>query len=721
VDCAEQEITTVQEVLDSAALSEHKTPRISMTIEKLKSLNMTVGARHPKGRLMYSGVLRPSQLLASAFERVEEDVPLSESPICQLRDPSDTNGETMNKEAALRSDAAYPASDHDGRESTVKAREEVSPDAAFHQVSKYVPACHASIVANIVCRFIAILPEQTIAIQRAANKRANERQDMCARRSSSLPSNEEECGQLPNQYTHHATNLETDNTGTSSIHQNGNHEGSTAQAGNSDTGERILKAPSVILNNRRSSTLSAIAPSFFAPGVPPVSSGPDKYGDERYPRSTSSTSPAEWTSDSAQSAFTIFPQPIQPSISSYIPTLPSHLDDTATFAWDNPLFQDVTHSARTHTVAMLPADHINDPRTDSMFTTPGPYFQTTNTNRATHLTSSIVPSRTSPDVIMDTKPLLGYTSSANVLSQLPLLDGRFTVVSSLFNLERESGRPHGGWEVQDPVVREAMVPPTIHTKTVSVTTKTEVLSANNPTNIANKVSCKKQRRQARADLTDAWREREDIRKRVAATWTLDGARALEGATAIYNATRTLLAQSMSNSELTEEDSRTFPQLGKADLSAPRVRPNGRPREFTERSTSTTNNASLRESKGCNKKKHKTLTDINRSNGTSNMNRAVRAILCSGSMEELASVAIEARQKYLEAHEYFERPPPQGRAKLRDLRAQGEKRIELAAKRYRDKIRAVEDAYGGNVPEKLRAEFWWVDDQYKKKLRDMWNL
>lgn len=75
---------------------------------------------------------------------------------------------------------------------------------------------------------------------------------------------------------------------------------------------------------------------------------------------------------------------------------------------------------------------------------------------------------------------------------------------------------------------------------------------------------KKKRRTARAALRDAWREREEIRKRVAGTWTLDGARSLEYATETYNNKRSELANTMADNELPEEDSKAFPFLSKTD-------------------------------------------------------------------------------------------------------------------------------------------------------------
>lgn len=79
----------------------------------------------------------------------------------------------------------------------------------------------------------------------------------------------------------------------------------------------------------------------------------------------------------------------------------------------------------------------------------------------------------------------------------------------------------------------------------------------------------KKRQSARSALAKAWQERDEIRKRQCATWTLDGARALDYATKSYNDKRHDLASLMASGQLREEDEKTFPYHSTADLSAPK--------------------------------------------------------------------------------------------------------------------------------------------------------
>ena len=165
-----------------------------------------------------------------------------------------------------------------------------------------------------------------------------------------------------------------------SVHRSANDEGANILASGSNMDELSPQAPSSIADNRRSSTLSATAPSFFAPSSRPMSSGLDRHSGQNYAHTTLSTTPTEWTSDTVQSAFPVYSQPITPSVTLYIPTVRPHFDCTTTFSWQNPLFQDVTHSARRFTASILPANYVNDSRNDPVFTSTPSSFETASTD-----------------------------------------------------------------------------------------------------------------------------------------------------------------------------------------------------------------------------------------------------------------------------------------------------------------------------------------------------
>jgi hypothetical protein len=82
-------------------------------------------------------------------------------------------------------------------------------------------------------------------------------------------------------------------------------------------------------------------------------------------------------------------------------------------------------------------------------------------------------------------------------------------------------------------------------------------------------------------------------------------------------------------------------------------------------------------------------------------------------------AINARNIYAEAHAFFKRPPPQGRTNIRDLKAQGEARIERAAKIYAQRREELKAAFGGALPTDIEHQLWTYDDKAMKKNRDAW--
>ena len=216
-----------------------------------------------------------------------------------------------------------------------------------------------------------------------------------------------------------------------------------------------------------------------------------------------------------------------------------------------------------------------------------------------------------------------------------------------------------------------------------------------------KASLKKNRRKARHALTEAWAEREKIRKRVAATHTLDGVRALKDATATYNEKRVELVRSMASGELPEEDAQVFPILSGSDLSAPRVRP------------ARVQLASLEDS----------LENAKATLGEENTNpwHIVSRKKADPKIQELTTKALNARNVYADAHAYFQRQPPPGRARLKDLRAQGEARIERAANYYAQKRADLTAAYGGELPPEWKEQLWTYDDKAARKSRDSWGL
>ena len=205
---------------------------------------------------------------------------------------------------------------------------------------------------------------------------------------------------------------------------------------------------------------------------------------------------------------------------------------------------------------------------------------------------------------------------------------------------------------------------------------------------------KRKRRAVRGALTDAWAKREEVRARVAASWTLDGFRELEEATKAYNDKRLELAKCMASGELTEENARTFPRFSTTDLSVPKVKPPG----FRKTLRKEVAKGEIAAAKPEAKPKEGPKVDV----------------------EELHANALQARKLYEEAYAYFDRPPPQGRANPRTLKAQGEARIDRAIRLYKQKIAEVETAYPEGIPDWLDRELWLYDDKGEKKRRAAWG-
>lgn len=199
-------------------------------------------------------------------------------------------------------------------------------------------------------------------------------------------------------------------------------------------------------------------------------------------------------------------------------------------------------------------------------------------------------------------------------------------------------------------------------------------------------TAKKRRRAARMVLQQAWWDREKVRARVAERWSRDGVRSLEYATETYNMQRDALAKCTSGGELMHEDALAFPLLSKTDMSVPMI--------------------------------HTRSDDVKKVELARGRNAADSAKSTAMSMDEgldeLHEQVLEARDSYEEACKYLKKPPPAGRANIKDLRVKAEARISLAAARYRRKREALAAAYPNGLPEWLEDELCDCDDAVQTK-------
>lgn len=80
-----------------------------------------------------------------------------------------------------------------------------------------------------------------------------------------------------------------------------------------------------------------------------------------------------------------------------------------------------------------------------------------------------------------------------------------------------------------------------------------------------------ERKLVRESLKDFWWDREEARKKVSATFDLEGAQDLQRKTIIYLEKRSALCSLMSSGELNDSDAAMFPELGLMDLAVPKVK------------------------------------------------------------------------------------------------------------------------------------------------------
>lgn len=207
---------------------------------------------------------------------------------------------------------------------------------------------------------------------------------------------------------------------------------------------------------------------------------------------------------------------------------------------------------------------------------------------------------------------------------------------------------------------------------------------------------KKKRRVARKALNDAWHKREQVRARVSGTFTLDGIRALEETTQIYNQCRQLLAGNMATKQLSEEDETIYPFFAKRDLSKPKVRPESIEQSFPDEDD---------------------INGMQTDHPIKSKKATSSKVSFPTNVDELHQLALNAHSLYVDAYDRFHRPPPEGRSKLKARRETAEKRIQRATKYYDQKYEELKAACGGKLPSEWEDELWKYDDESEKARRD----
>ena len=193
----------------------------------------------------------------------------------------------------------------------------------------------------------------------------------------------------------------------------------------------------------------------------------------------------------------------------------------------------------------------------------------------------------------------------------------------------------------------------------------------------SKRTMKKKRKAIRELLSTAWFEREDARRRALGTSSLENTVALEASTDAYNSKRSELAQHSTNGDLNEEDALSYPVLSKTDLSAPKTRPPKASKPQDVRRPAVRSNGA--------KADENAAPDLNR----------------------LRELALTARDCFFEVAAYLRGPRPQGRTNMRELYADGKKRLERAERYYIDKRGCLRKAFPHDL---------WLQTQLPENLR-----
>ncbi|KAK1038636.1 hypothetical protein LTR33_016070, partial [Friedmanniomyces endolithicus] len=170
-----------------------------------------------------------------------------------------------------------------------------------------------------------------------------------------------------------------------------------------------------------------------------------------------------------------------------------------------------------------------------------------------------------------------------------------------------------------------------------------------------KREAKVQREAARSELARAWWVREDARKQLLGTCSLEAQQVIDAATFAYNSQRTALQGLMGGGQLNADDAELYPTLLPRDLSAAKIRP-----PFVA---------------------PQALPKADESQPTE------EEVEIEEPSVDLCKKAEAALALYRQACTFFDRPPPQGRKSLKGKIADGKASV-IRAKNYYRKRREV---------------------------------
>ncbi|KAK1070118.1 hypothetical protein LTR74_004270 [Friedmanniomyces endolithicus] len=168
---------------------------------------------------------------------------------------------------------------------------------------------------------------------------------------------------------------------------------------------------------------------------------------------------------------------------------------------------------------------------------------------------------------------------------------------------------------------------------------------------------KTQREAARSELARAWWAREDARKQLLGTWSLEAQQVIDAATFAYNEQRTALQDLMGGGQLNSDDAAMYPTLLPRDLSAPKIRPPFVAPEALPKADET--------------------------------QPTEEEVEVEEPWVDLCKKAEAALALYRQACTFFDRPPPQGRKSLKGKIADGKASVSRAKNYYRKRREVFE--------------------------------
>ncbi|SMY19658.1 unnamed protein product [Zymoseptoria tritici ST99CH_1A5] len=226
---------------------------------------------------------------------------------------------------------------------------------------------------------------------------------------------------------------------------------------------------------------------------------------------------------------------------------------------------------------------------------------------------------------------------------------------------------------------------------------------------------KEKKKGARAALTDAWFEREEIRKKLAQTFDLKLAVKLQDLTREYHEKRNALQGLMGTGALNDDDAKAFPVLGLSNLTVPKFRPQGHS-EWQARRAAKKNCPRTIEKDHATKQSpvKTTVTEEGEPEGEGEAapEEAPEKVTEEepedpDELKDLIEKMEQAKVLRRDSLDYFNQPRPNTNVSYATWKARGESKRVRADKFYRLKLQALGDYYPNGMPEDLRKEYPYI--------------